>query len=897
MTPPTRDATPADPVPGLALVRLAAWIVPADRRVEWTAEWEGELHHSWRTAARAGAHGPLARARLHARCLGALPDALWLRRHHHGASDMFGLDLNYAVRSLLRRPAFGTIVVLTLALGIGATTAIFSVVNGVLLRPLPLPEPERLVRLSGEPTDGDREKVGTNSSYLDFVDIRAASTSFTGLAAVRSWPVTLTGGGGEPLRLRATYATSDLWPMLRATPVLGRALLASDERADAPAVTVLSHALWQNQFGGDPAVLGKTLTLDGEPVTVVGVMRPGLRLTSDTQLWRPAVPGRMEAERGTHNYTVIGRLKPGVTLAHAAAEVKAIARRLELQYPADNAKRGAKLEPLQDSIVGEARPALLILLGGVALVLLIACTNLASLFLARNAAREREVAVRTALGAGRGRLLRQFLTESLLLTLAGGGAGLVVAWGGMRALLALVPGTLPRADEVALDLPVLLFLFTVSVLTGLAFGLLPLLQVRRSAASASVLRDGTRGATPGRSRRRIRQGLVAAEVALATVLVIGAALLVKSFWRLHEADPRFAPDGLVVARVELPSTRYDEPQKAVRFYERLRAEVEAMPGVQSVAVSYEHPIGEGWTSSFTIEGRDPPPVGHEPESRIRPVQPGYFRTVGVKLLQGRDVRATDRGGAPGAVVVNEAFVRRHFPNESPIGKRIVRGAWWPGMPSTYEIVGLVRDEPFLGLSAPADPATYFPHSQFPMNDMWVIARGSGDAAAFTRTFGPAFRERVWRLDPNLPVEEITTMRQLLGASVAEPRFNMALLALFAGAALLLAAVGIYGVLSYTVTQRTGEIGVRMALGAERGQVLRLVVGQGLGVALLGVALGTAGALGLVRVLTSLLYGVSAHDPLIFGGVAALLTAVALAAAYLPARRASRIEPVVALRYE
>src|SRR5215208_3083512 len=587
MTPPTPDAAPPDPVPGLALVRFAAWIVPASRRAEWIAEWEGELHHSWRTAAGGGADGPLARARLHARCLGALPDALWLRRHHHGASDMFGLDLRYAVRALLRRPAFGTVVVLTLALGIGATTAIFSVVNGVLLRPLPLPEPERLVRLSGEPTDGDREKVGTNSSYLDFVDIRAASTSFTGLAAVRNWPVTLTGTGGGPLRLRATYATSDLWPMLRATPVLGRALLASDERLDAPAVVVLSHALWRNQFGGDPAVVGKTLTLDGEPVTVVGVMRPGLRLTSDTQLWRPAVPGRMEAERGTHNYTVIGRLKPDVTLARAAAEVKAIARRLELQYPADNAKRGAKLEPLQDSIVGEARPALLILLGAVGLVLLIACTNLASLFLARNAAREREVAVRTALGAGRGRLLRQFLTESLLLTLAGGGAGLVVAWGGMRALLALVPGTLPRADEVALDLPVLVFLFTVSVLTGLAFGLLPLLQVRRSAASASVLRDGTRGATPGRSRRRIRQGLVAAEVALATVLVIGAALLVKSFWRLHEADPRVAPDGLVVARVELPSTRYDEPGKAVQFYERLRAEVEAMPGVQSVAVAYE----------------------------------------------------------------------------------------------------------------------------------------------------------------------------------------------------------------------------------------------------------------------------------------------------------------------
>jgi putative ABC transport system permease protein len=878
--------------PGAALVRLTAALVPASRRAEWLAEWEAELHYAWREAARERRDDLFARIRLRARCLGALPDAFWLRRHH-GARDMFGLDLKYAVRTLRRRPAFGTVVVLTLALGIGATTAIFSVVNGVLLRPLHFPEPDRLVRITGEPTDGDWEKVGKASSFPDFFDIRATAKSFSRLAAVRSWPVTLTGPGIQPVSMRTTYATSDLWPMLGATPVLGRALLPSDERPDAPAVVVLSYATWQGRFGRDAGILGRTITLDGQPITVVGVMPPGLRLTDDAQLWRPAVPRKFELERGVHTLYLIARLRAGVTVEQAAVEVKSIARRLELQYPSDNSKRGAHVEMLRNSMVADARPALLVLLGAVGLVLLIACTNLANLFLARGAAREREVAVRTALGAGRAQLLRQFLTESLLLTLAGGALGLAVAWGGMHALLTLVPRTLPRAEEVALDLPVLLFLLAVSTLTGLAFGVLPLVQLRRAEPSVSVLREGTRGATAGRARSRVRHALVVAEVALATVLVIGAALLVKSFWRLQTADLGFAPDGLLVAHVELPETRYDEPTKVIGFFERLRAEVDAIPGVRSASIAYETPIEEGWTSSYTIEGRDPPPVGHEPEARVRPVQPGYFRTVGVPIVRGRDVSPRDRGGMPGAVVVNEAFVRRHFPHEDPIGHRILRGSWWPGMPESFEIVGVVRDEPFLGVGTPADAATYFAHAQFPMADMRVIVRASGDPAALAA----AVRERVWRLDPNIPVEDVRTMRQLLGASVAEPRFNSALLSLFAAAALALAAVGIYGVLSYTVAQRTNEIGVRMALGAERGEVLRLVVGQGAGVALIGIALGITGAVGLARVLTALLYGVSAHDPLVYGGVAALLTAVSLLAAYLPARRASRIDPVVALRYE
>ena len=900
MRPPTEAGSPAEAdsseapsrVPGMGLVRALARVVPSSRRAEWVAEWEGELHYAWRERERAGDDTTFARIALGARALGATRDAIWLRRHE-GAHDMLGLDLKYAVRGLRRRPGFTAVVVLTLALGIGATTAIFSVVNGVLLRPLPYPEPERLVYLRGQPTDGDFSKVSTNQSYMDYLDLRARTRSYTSLAAVRGATQTLTIGGAEPTLVSEVVATANLFPTLGVRPTLGRGFLPEDERPGATPVAVLSDALWRERFGADPAVVGRAVRLDGEAVTVVGVLPPDFRYRIATQVWRPLVPTKIDAERGTHQYSLIGRLAPGVSLERAASEARTVMRALELQYPADNAKRSAKLQPMRDVIVSDAQPALLVLFGAVALVLLIGCANLASLFLARAAAREREVAVRAALGAGRGRLLRQFLTESLLLTLGGGAVGLGVAWAGMHTLLALAPRSIPRADEVALDLPVLLFLFAASVLTGVAFGVLPALQLRRGASSVASLKDGARGATPGVARRRLRQGLVVGEVALATVLVVGAALLLKSFWLMQRVDPGFTPEGLLVAHLELPSTRYDGPPKVTRFFERLRAELETAPGVRNVAIAYEHPMSEGWTSSFTIAGRDKPPQGLEPEARVRPVQPGYFRTVGVRLLRGRDITDRDRAGAPGAVIVNEAFARLHFPNEDPIGKRLHRGSWFEGMPDSYEIVGVAADEPFLGLGQHADPAIYFPHAQFPMNSMWVILRATGDPHALA----PLLRDRVRRLDGELPLDEVQTMREVMGASVAEPRFNAALLSLFAGAALLLAAVGTYGVLSYTVLQRTSEIGVRMALGAPRGRVLRLVVGEGVGVAMFGVVLGTGVALALARVLATMLQDVDARDPVVFTGVAALLTVVIVAAAYLPARRASRIEPVVALRYE
>ncbi|MEO8560606.1 MAG: ABC transporter permease [bacterium] len=882
------DASP----PGLALVRLLAPIVPLHRRDEWLAEWEGELYHAHREARSRDEPALVTWARLTLRSAGAVSDAVWLRRHDEGV-DMLSLDLKYAIRTLRRRPSFATTVVLTLALGIGATTAIFSVVNGVLLRPLPLRDSERVVLLFGQPTDGDVEKVSDASSYPDFVDIRAQSRSFARFGALRTWTAVLTMAGAEPATMRTAFVTSDVLPLLDATPLVGRSLQPADEQPGAPAVAVLGSALWRGRFGGDPNVVGRAISLDGTPVTIVGVAPSGSALLAPTELWRPAVPDALDRARGAHRYTVIARLAPNVRRETAEADVRAIARRLEEQYPADNAKRGARLQSLQEAIVGDARPALLVLLGAVVLVLLIGCANLANLFLVRAASREREIAVRTALGAGFGQLVRHLLAESLLLALVGGAAGLLVAWVGMKSLLALAPRTIPRADQVTLDVPVLLFLLVISLLTGLAFGVLPALQLRRANVSLGSLRDGARGATSGRSRRRWRTGLVMSEVALATVLVIGASLLVKSFRQLSGTDPGFNPSGLLVAHVNLPRSRYEKPDAVVRFYEQLRRDVGEMPGVKSSSIAYEHPLGEGWTSSFTIEGRAPPPRGQEPEARVRPVQPGYFRTAGIRLLRGRDVTDQDRGNTPGVVVVNESFVNRHFPGENPLGRRVLRGAWWPNMPSAFEIVGVVADERFMGLAATGAPATYFPHAQFPMNEMWLLVRTDGDPLALVS----ALRARASRLDPALPLDDVQSMPDLLGRSVAEPRFNSGLLTSFAASALLLAAVGIYGVLSYTVTQRTGEIGVRMALGASRANVLRLVVAEGLGVALAGVAIGTLGALALARVLASLLYGMDGRDPMIFGSAALLLTAVAALAALLPALRASRIQPVEALRSE
>jgi putative ABC transport system permease protein len=879
--------------PGSRIIAACATLVPADRRTDWQAEWLGELAYAW-SVRRANAHPLTSRAALLLRAIGALPDAIWFRRHH-GADSMLSQDLRYALRSLVRWPGFTTVVVLTLALGIGANAAIFSVVNAVLLRPLPYKNPERLVFLFGTPTDGDSAKVGRSTSYPDYADFRTRARSFSQLAAVSMRQTTVTGKTFEPAIVSGSPVSATLFPLLGVSPLLGRSFLDEDDKPGAPAVVIVSHEFWQQRLNANPNVVGSSISVDGRPATIVGVMAPRFAFPSAAAVWYPIASPNDPNSRGQHSYTVVGRLAPGISTATATREVSGIAKQLENEYPGLNAKRGARVEDMRDALVGDVKPALLVLLGSVVLVLLIVCVNVANLFLARAAARAREVAVRTALGAGRSRLARQFLTESFVVTAIGSVIGLGVAYWGSKLLVSKAPLSVPRATEIGIDANVLFFLFGLSVVTAVIFGVLPALQMSRGMPIAS-LREGGRGMRGGLARRGLRQVLVVSEVALAVVLVIGASLLVKSFWNMQRIDPGFVPDRMLVVQIQLPQSRYGGYANGDRvraFYADLYSRLTARPEVQSVAVAMQHPLAAGWTSSFTIEGRDPPPAGQEPESSIRPVMPGYFRAVGAKLVSGREIQESDGVGQPGVVVVNEAFVKRHFPNENPIGKRILRSSWWKGMPATFDIVGVVRDERFNGPRTAADPATYFSLAQFTFNDNWLLVRTKADPTSFI----PTLRRIVWSMDRDLPLEHVETMDQILGDSVADSRFNTALLSLFAVVALLLAAIGIYGVLAFTVAQRTSEIGIRMALGAQRSSVLKLVVGSGLTLTLIGVAIGTALAVVATRTLQSLVFGISTTDPGVFGFVALALTAVAVTAAALPALRASRVDPIVALRSE
>ena len=880
--------------PGTAIIAACAALVPSDQRAEWRAEWLGELTYAWSVRHERHRTPVAARTALFLRALGALPDAIWFRRHH-GGDSMLTQDLRYALRTLVRWPGFSAVVILTLALGIGANAAIFSVVNAVLLRPLPYANPDRLVFVFGTPTDGDSAKVGSGSSYPDFADFRARSRSFGQLAAYSVRQTTVTGKTFEPAIVSGTAMTANLFATLGVSPQLGRTFADDEDKPGAAPVVIVSHGFWQQRLNGDPNVVGSTIAVNGAPATIVGVMPRRFDFPGGTALWTPAAESNDPRTRGQHSYGIVGRLAPGVTIATANREVAGIARQLETEYPEMNAKRSARVANMADAIVGDVRPQLLVLLGSVILVLLIVCVNVANLFLARAAARAREVAVRTALGAGRSRLARQFLTESVVVTAIGSALGVGVAYWGSALLVSNAPGTVPRASEIGIDGNVLLFLLALSVVTAVIFGVLPALQMSRSMPIAS-LRDGGRGMRSGLARRGLRQALVVSEVALAVVLVVGASLLVKSFWKMQRVDPGFVPDRMLLVQIQLPQSRYRgyaEGDRVRAFYADLSSRLAARPEVQSVAVAMQHPLAPGWTSSFTIEGRDPPPAGQEPESSIRPVTPGYFRAVGAKLLRGREIAESDGPNAPGVVVINEAFARLHFPNEDPLGRRILRAAWWKGMPSSYEIIGIVADERFNGPRAPADPATYFALSQFTFNDNWLLVRTKNDPTAFV----PTLRQIVWSLDRDLPLENVRTMDAVLGESVADSRFNTVLLSLFAGVAMLLAAIGIYGVLAYTVAQRTSEIGLRMALGAQRSSVLRLVVGNGLALALIGIAIGSAGALVATRALQRLVFGVSTTDAGVFVFVAVALTVVAATAAAVPALRASRVDPLVALRSE
>ncbi|MGB7921788.1 MAG: ABC transporter permease [Pyrinomonadaceae bacterium] len=804
-------------------------------------------------------------------------------------------DFRYGVRMLVKKPGFTVIAVIALALGIGANSAIFSVVNAVLLRPLPFDEPERLMQVWA--TNAKRGQRSAPTSYLNFVDWRDQNRVFDHMAAYTGASAAFTYGE-TPEQLEGAGVTADLFKVLGTQPLLGRTLLSEDERPNSR-VVVLSYGLWQRRFNGDPKIIGQQVKFDGDSTTVVGVMPKGFIFPLDREtpeFWVPLDPQEaFNKERGANYLSVIARLKEGTTLEQAQAEMDTIGRRLEQEYPDKNTGKGIRLISLHENVVGNVRPALLVLLSAVGFVLLIACANVANLLLARASSRSREIAIRTALGASRARIIRQLLTESLLLSIVGGAAGLLLALWGVDVLGAAIPADIPRVKDVGLDASVLLFTIAVSLLTGILFGLAPALQASKPDFN-EALKEGGRGSTEGLNRNRVRSLLVVSEVALSLVLLIGAGLMIKSFLQLLNVKPGFEPEHVLTANISLPPAKYADVEKQSAFFKQVIERTQQLPGVDSVAVIGPLPLtGSMIQNLVTIEGRPPLAPGEKLVTNTRIASADYLRVMGIPLQRGRNVTEHDDTG-PDVFLVNETFARRFFPGEDPIGKRIslsIRPS--PDKPdASGEIVGVVGDVKHQTLDKEAGPECYVPAMKYTDPYMTLVARtASSDPAQLTT----ALRGVVQQVDKDQPVADIRTMNQVLAQSVATRRFNMLLLGLFACIALLLAAVGIFGVMNYSVSQRIHEIGIRMALGAQGSDILRMIVGQGMILTLIGVALGLIAAYFLTRVMSGLLYGVSATDPLTFVGVSGLLVVVALLACYIPARRATKVDPMIALRYE
>src|SRR5256884_577373 len=816
-------------------------------------------------------------------------------------------DLKFAFRQLLKNPGFTAVAVLTLALGIGANTAIFSVVNAVLLRPLPYQESERLVWLSERGPNFPTMSI----SYPNFSDWRAQQTVFEHIGVYNWGSYTLTGKG-QPHRLTGVRISADGFAALRAQPAIGRLFDNDEDKPGAPSVAVLSHALWADRFGGDAGAVNQSITLDGRPYTVIGVMPVGFDFPSRTDLWLPVGPLSNEESwksRGNHPGLLgVARLKPGVTLEQARAAMETIAVRLEQQYPDSNKNNRVRIERLIDNYVDNVRPALWTLLGAVGLVLLIACANVANLLLARAAARQKEMAVRAALGAGRWRIVRQLLTESVLLALGGGAFGLLLASGGVRLILALSRDAIPRAAEVGLDAGVLAFTAGIAVLTGILFGLAPAWQGSR-ADLQDTLKDTTRGTTGGRAR--LRQGLVVAEVALTLVMLTGAGLLLRSFHRLQQVNPGFSHERVLSFRLDLPEKKYGKEESQINFYRNLLDRLRALPGAQAVSVTSRLPFGgNDWQTSFVIEGQPEPPPHERPSMEVHLVSPDYFRAMGIPLLHGRSfTEQDDRGHLRGrdlssftdgerwmsglnTIIVDEEFARRHWPNEDAIGKR-VRLPWGEKGPM-LTVVGVVGRVKLNQLNEQGGfVQAYLPFLQGPSGGMAVVIKTTQAPEALIT----AARQQVQALDPEQPIYDVRTLAEMRDNSIAPQRLNLTLLAVFAGVALTLAVIGLYGVLAYAVAQRQREIGVRMALGAQRRDVLGLVLGHGMRLTMIGVILGLTGAFALTRVLEGLLFETKPFDPATFLSVTVILVGVALLACWLPARRAARVQPMAALRHE
>jgi putative ABC transport system permease protein len=808
----------------------------------------------------------------------------------------FWQDLRYGARMLLKKPGFTLIAVMTLALGIGANTAIFSVVNGVLLKSAPYHEPERIALLWGDmPSLNEHHD---QVSATDVADWRKLNSVFEEVATFAKWTSTLSGEG-EPERLSGMQVGDGYFSVMQGRPLLGRVFTPEEQVDGKDYVIVLGYGLWQSRFGGARDVIGKKVYLSARPYTIVGVMpedfQPlpaNLLENQHAQFYRPVAEAYDEEERASRHLRAIARLKANVSLDQAQSEMSLIARRLADEHPKSNTGYSVRLVTITEETVGGIRLALILLQLAVLAVLLIACANVGNLSLARATARQKEIVIRAALGAGRGRLIRQLLTESLLIALLGGALGLLLALWGTELITTLGKEFIPSLSRIEIELPVLAFTLAVSVGAGILFGLAPAIQLSRVELNEG-LKEGGRNAGGSMGQRRLRNGLIVAEVAMAVVLLISAGLLIRSVIHLHRASPGFNTGNLLTMNVSLPSAKYPDAPKWVAFYDQISQRIQALPGVQSVGLTSVLPISHNFDRrSFQVETH-PVPRGQEADADTYIVTPGYLRTMQIPLLKGRELTAQDVVGVEPVALISETFARRYWPGDEPLGKRIK----FPGSTARPQpwrtIVGVVRDVKQYGVDKESTMQLYLPEAQLPVSWLTLAVRTAGDPA---QTLG-AIRNEIRGVDPDQAVFEVATMEGLLAEAIAKRRFVMILLAGFASLALALAAIGIYGVMGYTVAQRTQEIGVRMAMGAQTGDVLKLVVGQGMRLALGGVAIGLAAACGLTRLMATLLFSVKAIDPLTFGVIALLLIAVALLACYIPARRATKVDPMVALRTE
>jgi putative ABC transport system permease protein len=796
-------------------------------------------------------------------------------------------DLKYGARSLLNKPGFTIVAIFTLALGIGANTAIFTVINTVLLGPLPFKQPERLVVLWETMMSRGVDQVELAPD--DYFDYRDRSSVFSQIGAAERVNVNMTGRD-EPVRLEGREVTASLFATLGVLPLLGRTFTEEEDKLDAR-VVVLSYKLWQSRFGGDRNVVGGNVTLNGRDFTVIGVMPAGFQLPATvsndkpTEIW---IPRSLETEtsRTSHNLVTIARLKEGVTFAQARAELESIARLRAQETTRSQGGTNINLVPIQAQAGRQLRPALKVLAGAVGFVLLIACANVANLLLSRAASRQKEIAVRLALGASRWRIVRQILTESLLLSLCGAAVGLLLAvWLG-ETIRVVGSAQIPRADQIGIDARVLGFTVLLSLMTGVVFGIVPALQASRPDLH-DTLKEGGRGATGG--RQRIKQALVVSQIALSLVLLIGAGLMIKSFWRLQQVNPGFDPKNLLSVEITLPAAKYAEQSKRAGFYQEALEKIAALPGVKSAAIVNHPPFsGRRGVTVYRLEGKpEPTNLNDTPMADFRVISPDYFQMMGIPVIQGRAFDQRDASGAAPVTIINKAFAERYWPGEDPLGRRISTDNQWA------MVIGIVGNVKQSGLDAEASPHVYLPYRQLSISRTGLLVRTAADSLGFVG----AVRNQIQAIDPDLPIYNVQTMEGLIDASVSQRRLNLLLLGLFALVALSLATVGIYGVMSYTVTHRTHEIGIRMALGANPQNILRLITSQGMRLVAIGIGLGLAGALALTRIMSTLLYGVSATDPATFTTIALLLVFVALLACIIPASKAAKVDPMVALRYE